>query len=170
MIKHTANLAPEMQMVYRFRTMTTRRLPTPPAEVVAQLSKIAPPAKVPRGYFDPLVAVTKNLLDNKFKLSQAADELIKRKLLPKKHRKKFHEAMRGRLSRLRQANAKEMTDLKWRTSMFYDAVHAVGMVNGELISLCGVKASHWQVWDECGGIKQCGRCQSVAKRTNACFS
>jgi hypothetical protein len=122
-----------------------------------------PPPHFPRGYFDPLMPVTRQLLDNGLSLVQTAEWLVQEGALETRHRERYCRAMRNRFSRLRQkrrAAAGEI--LQWRAALGFDSVHATGR---DGTALCGLRTAAWL--DAAGTATRCTRCLGVAARTGA---
>lgn len=151
-----------MQIIYFPTSMKTRKLPPVPEKILRAARYAQPPGKRPKGYFDNLVTITKTLLDQGLKLCHAADFLIREGQLKAKDRKHFHDAMRGRLSRLQQRNARSLVGIRWQASLFFDSVHGA---SEDGITLCGAKASGWMDWNgEGGDPRKCSRCVGIARR------
>ena len=141
------------------KATTMDKLPVPPASILGKIKYAERPAAVPRGYFDALMSPTRELLDRGLTIAQAADWWVAHRVIPPSHRPKFMDAMHGRLSRLRQRAARKGEVLRWRSSPYYESVHALG---SGAKALCGAKTSRW-VEAPSTSIK-CARCQGVARR------
>lgn len=135
--------------------MTIHKLPAVPPDIIVQIRTVEPEAVLPRGFFDTLVEATRMLLDRGLSLPQAADWLIDNKVIERRHRRKYHDAMRGRLSRLNRKTATS-GELAWKEAMGFNSVHAVG---GGLTSLCGVSASRW--FSATSTSSKCSRCRGL---------
>jgi hypothetical protein len=142
-----------------FPMQTTYRIPQAPADLLEKARKASPPPKFPRGYFDVLVTPTRLLLDNGFKLTQAAEWLVKEGSLEPQHRQKFFYARPNRLSRHNKKTAAAGEVVQWRTALGYDSVHAVG--HGTT-ALCGVKTASWL--GAASTANKCARCMGKAKQ------
>ena len=129
------------------------RLRTAPPELLEKARRAAPPPKLPRGFFDSLMAPTKLLLDNGLRLAQAADWLITERALKTNHRTHYLDAMHARFTRFRAREAEKGEEFRWRTGLGYDRAHAVGRGT---IALCGARAGAWMgATDTTLHCKQC---------------
>jgi hypothetical protein len=143
--------------------MKRRRIAAPSADLLKLAKQAAPAPRLPKGFFDPLVEITRTLMDQGMKLHQATDWLIANKALLRKHRDCFHHAMRGRLSRLTQKKAKTLTNIRWKGSLAFDSLHAVADCG---TSLCGAKSFGWILADLSSPSLKCSRCKGIVTRQN----
>ena len=132
----------------------------PSPDLLESIRKATPPVRYPRGCFDPLVSATRQLLDNRFTLGQAADFLIEKEAIPKRARRAFMQAMAGRISRLRREAIKTGEPFNWRACMFYDSSHIVQGTGRKAI--CGAASNAWI--PERGESSRCPRCVGVATK------
>lgn len=139
--------------------MKTSPLPPLSPELIAELKHIERPGKFPRGYFDPLVPQVGELLKKTFRLHEIADMFIAKNVLPLGSRTRFMDAMKSRRSRLQQLKAKKGEQFTWKSSPYYESVHAVA---NSLKALCG---AHTGCWVEASlTANKCARCKGVAAR------
>ena len=138
--------------------MTHERI-IPPADVLNRIPDAVRPRGLPRGYFDAMVKPTRELLDRGLNVGHAADWWVAQGVLPPRFRRKFMEAMRARLSRLRQVQRVREAHLVWKSSPYHVSVHAVGE---GVRALCGAKAIPWM--EATSTSVKCDRCVGVARR------
>lgn len=133
--------------------------PLPP-DLLETIATASPPPRYPRGYFDPLVVPTRQLLDRGFSLCQATDWLINQRIINTKDRQHFMDAIRSRISRLKRSRIKSGPAHEWRASIYYDSTHLVQ--SGERKALCGSTATAWEA--ERSESSRCCRCFGMARR------
>ncbi len=143
--------------------MRLHRLPSVPVAVLKKAAYAEPPGRVPRGYFDALLPVTRTLLDRGLKISAAADWLIASGTLPPRVRGNFINTMSVRFTRLRFAEQKAAPAYSWKMTLGMDSCHAIP--KGRTKSLCGSTAGLWLDADT--GMRQCRFCLSVIKRSDS---
>lgn len=131
-----------------------------PAAALARITHAEPPPPLRRGFFDPLYAPTKALLDKGFRLYQAADWLIQNRALPQQHRGRYLNAMRVRFTRFRQP-VPVSSDYHWQATLGYDSVHALPVAGG-VKALCGATSGRWFATGE--GARKCRICQGIVTR------
>lgn len=129
--------------------------------VLKKIEAAAPPAKFPRGYFDPLVVPTRKLLDKGLRIHQAADFFVENGSIKANQRQAFMHAMRCRISRLTR---KKVTagNYSWQGSLFYDSSHLVSA--GERKAICGATATVWV--PEVTESNHCARCTGLARKNS----
>jgi hypothetical protein len=124
-------------------------------------SRAAPPPPLPRGFFDTLAPVVKTLLDNGLALAQAADWLIENRALRQPLRQRFLNAMRSRFTRCRWKDAKAGEVFRWKSSLAYDAAHAIGR---STVALCGAKTGCWMGATDT--TRKCPVCAGIVRKQN----
>lgn len=139
--------------------MSLRRLPPVPSSVLKKAAYAEPPGRVPRGYFDSLMDVTRTLLDRGLGMSAVADWLIERETLPPQRRTNFINSMTVRFTRLRYAE-RPPDAYAWQQSLGTNGAHAVP--TGRTKALCGAIASFWHEPDE--DQRKCRFCLHVIKK------
>lgn len=136
------------------------KLPPLAVEVQKQIRYAQRPPRFPRGYFDSLVTPSRELLDKGLRIHEAADWFIKHGVFPVAYRRRFIDAMKSRLSRLRQKEATDADAVSWRSSFAYDSAHAVA--KDAVTALCGARTTLWT------GVTptshRCARCLGISRR------
>ena len=135
------------------------KLPPPTEEILRKAKYLESPSARPRGYFDNLIPITRELLAKPMKLTQAAERLIELGTLPRADKVHFCKAMQMRFSRTREKNAKTLSGWKWQSSPFLGSAHVVSSCGQ---ALCGTKANTWLEWNE--GGERCNKCIGAARR------
>jgi hypothetical protein len=120
--------------------MSRPKLLPAPDHVLKKAAFAERPGRVPRGYFDALLPVTKKLLDRGLSMIQVADWLIEHDVLPREKRLRFAASMRVRFTRFRRVQAGSGT-VTWLGELGMDTAHAV--LDGTVHALCGARSSLW---------------------------
>jgi hypothetical protein len=132
----------------------------PSPELLEKIKHATPPARFPRGYFDPLAMPTRQLLDKGLSLPQAANFFIEHGALQPRERRHYAAAMAGRISRLKREKVDAGAKHAWSANLFYDSTHLV--LAGERKAVCGASATVWT--PEISESNRCARCIGIMRK------